>query len=94
MYGSSTVTLRTPASAKPPSLKCNAVAEFLAQHGHRAAALNAFDAATRSYASALELWPAADPERPRLLLSYGTMLAIGQESGEEELELAASAGAV
>jgi class 3 adenylate cyclase/tetratricopeptide (TPR) repeat protein len=61
----------------------------LREAGDRAAALNAFDAATRSYASALELWPADDPGRARLLLSYGTMLAIGQESGEEELELAA-----
>jgi class 3 adenylate cyclase len=57
--------------------------------GDRAAALNAFDAAARSYGAALELWPADDPERPRLLLSYATMLAIGQESGKEELQLAA-----
>jgi class 3 adenylate cyclase/tetratricopeptide (TPR) repeat protein len=63
----------------------------LREAGDRAAALNAFDAALRSYASALELWPADDPERPRVLLSYATMLALGQESGDEELELAASA---
>ena len=63
----------------------------LREAGDRAAALSAFDAAARSYAAALELWPYDDRERPRLLLSYGTMLAIGQESGEEELELAARA---
>ncbi len=57
--------------------------------GDRAAALNAFEAAARSYAAALELWPPDDLERPRLLLSYGTMLAIGQEAGEDELEEAA-----
>jgi class 3 adenylate cyclase/tetratricopeptide (TPR) repeat protein len=61
----------------------------LREAGDRAAALNAFDAAARSYRSALELWPTDDPERPRLLLSCGTVLAIGQESGEEELESAA-----
>jgi class 3 adenylate cyclase/tetratricopeptide (TPR) repeat protein len=37
--------------------------------GDRAASLNAFDAAVRDYERALELWPADDPERPRLLLS-------------------------
>jgi class 3 adenylate cyclase/tetratricopeptide (TPR) repeat protein len=59
--------------------------------GDRAAALNAFEAAARSYAAALELWPPDDLERPRLLLSYGTMLAIAREAGEPELEEAARA---
>jgi predicted ATPase/class 3 adenylate cyclase len=59
--------------------------------GDRAAALNAFEAAARSYAAALELWPPDDPERPRLLLSYGTVLAIAREEGEDELEEAARA---
>jgi class 3 adenylate cyclase/tetratricopeptide (TPR) repeat protein len=59
--------------------------------GDRAAALNAFDAAARSYVAALELWPSDDLERPRLLLSYGTMLAIADEGGEDELEEAARA---
>jgi class 3 adenylate cyclase/tetratricopeptide (TPR) repeat protein len=63
----------------------------LREAGDRATALNAFDAAARSYASALELWPADDLERPRLLLSYGTVLAIGQEAGEDVLEEAARA---
>jgi tetratricopeptide (TPR) repeat protein len=62
----------------------------LREAGDRASALNAFDAAARSYASALELWP-HDPERPRLLLSYGTVLAIGREAGKSELEEAARA---
>jgi class 3 adenylate cyclase/tetratricopeptide (TPR) repeat protein len=63
----------------------------LREAGDRATALNAFDAAARSYGSALELWPADDRERPRLLLSHGTALAFGQEAGESELEQAARA---
>jgi class 3 adenylate cyclase/tetratricopeptide (TPR) repeat protein len=61
----------------------------LREAGDRAMALNAFEAAARSYASALELWPLDDPDRPRLLLSYGTALAIGRESGDAELAEAA-----
>jgi class 3 adenylate cyclase/tetratricopeptide (TPR) repeat protein len=79
------------ASRQPTDELANRARHALREAGDRAAALNAFDAAARSYASALELWPPNDAERPRLLLAYGTMLAIGQESGEEELELAASA---
>src|SRR6266516_4459012 len=62
----------------------------LREAGDRASALNAFEAAARSYASALELWP-DDAERPKLLLSYGTVLAIGREAGTGELEEAARA---
>jgi class 3 adenylate cyclase/tetratricopeptide (TPR) repeat protein len=58
----------------------------LREAGDRATALNAFDPAARSYASALELWPTDDRERPRLLLSYGAALAIGREAGQGELE--------
>ena len=79
------------ASGEPTEELGNRARHALREAGDRAAALNAFDSAARSYASALELSPADDPERPRLLLSYGTMLAIGQESGEPELELAAKA---
>jgi class 3 adenylate cyclase/tetratricopeptide (TPR) repeat protein len=61
----------------------------LREAGDRASALNAFDAAARSYEAALELWPGEDPERPRLLLSYGTALALGHESGYDELANAA-----
>src|SRR5262249_46968409 len=61
----------------------------LREAGDRATALNAFDAAARSYASSLELWPAEDEERPHLLLSYGTALAFGREAGETELAEAA-----
>jgi class 3 adenylate cyclase/tetratricopeptide (TPR) repeat protein len=57
----------------------------LREAGDRATALNAFEAAARSYESALELCPADDRERPHLLLSYGTALAIGREAGEVEL---------
>jgi tetratricopeptide (TPR) repeat protein len=62
----------------------------LREAGDRATALNAFDAAARSYGTALELWPIEDAERPRLLLAYGTALALGAESGETELAAAAS----
>jgi class 3 adenylate cyclase/tetratricopeptide (TPR) repeat protein len=39
--------------------------------GDQALELNAFSAASRWYGVALELWPADDPERPRLLLRLG-----------------------
>jgi class 3 adenylate cyclase/tetratricopeptide (TPR) repeat protein len=78
------------ASGLPSQELADRARHALREAGDRAAALNAFDSAARSYESALELWAADDPERPRLLLSYGTMLAIGQEAGEVELELAAS----
>lgn len=61
----------------------------LREAGDRAIGLNAFDAAARSYESALELWPIEDHERPRLLLSYGRALAFGQESGYDQLAEAA-----
>ena len=48
-------------------------------------ALNAFESAARSYGSAVELWPADDPDRARLLLSYGRALSLGQDAGEAEL---------
>lgn len=79
------------ASREPTEELANRARQALREAGDRAAALNAFDSAARSYAAALELSPSDDPESPTLLLSYGTMLAFGQESGEEELELAASA---
>jgi len=61
----------------------------LREAGDRATALNAFDAAARSYQAALELWPNGDPDYPRLLLSLGTALAIGKEAGSAELTEAA-----
>ncbi len=57
--------------------------------GDRAEALNAFDAAARSYEAALDLWPADHPDRLHLLLSLGTALALGRESGDQELAEAA-----
>jgi class 3 adenylate cyclase/tetratricopeptide (TPR) repeat protein len=42
--------------------------------GERAASLNAFGAAVRHLSAALELTPAGDPERPRLLLALGLVL--------------------
>jgi class 3 adenylate cyclase/tetratricopeptide (TPR) repeat protein len=79
------------ASGLPTEEVADRARHALREAGDRAAALNAFDSAARSYAAALELWPTDDPQRPRLVLSHATMLALGQESGDEELELAASA---
>ena len=77
-------------SSRQPTEELAERARFaLREAGDRAASLNAFDAAARSYAAALELWPLDDVARPRLLLSYGTMLAIGREAGKPELEQAA-----
>jgi tetratricopeptide (TPR) repeat protein len=73
------------ASGQPIEALANRVRIALREAGDRATALNAFDYAARSYAAALELWPPEDPERPRLLLALGTALALGHESGYEEL---------
>jgi class 3 adenylate cyclase/tetratricopeptide (TPR) repeat protein len=62
----------------------------LREAGDRAAALNTFDAAARYYASALELWPRGDPERPQLLLARGRAEYMAREAGADLLEEAAS----
>jgi class 3 adenylate cyclase/tetratricopeptide (TPR) repeat protein len=56
--------------------------------GDRALGLNAFVAAARWYTAALELWPADDPERPRLLLRLGQARAYGEQAGGEVLDQA------
>jgi class 3 adenylate cyclase/tetratricopeptide (TPR) repeat protein len=61
----------------------------LREAGDRAMALSAFGAAVRSYRPALELLPVDDSGRPLLLLAFGTALALGEESGDEELAEAA-----
>ena len=53
--------------------------------GDRALDLNAFAAAGRWYSAALELWPAADPERPRLLLRLGQARMYAEQAGDELL---------
>jgi class 3 adenylate cyclase len=60
----------------------------LREAGDRASQLNAFAAAARWYAAALELWPAGDPERPRLLLRLGAARLHGEQAGLEELTAA------
>jgi class 3 adenylate cyclase/tetratricopeptide (TPR) repeat protein len=57
----------------------------LREAGDRASALNAFPVALRFYRAALDLWPAADPERPKLLLAYGRSLSVAEASGAEIL---------
>jgi tetratricopeptide (TPR) repeat protein len=53
--------------------------------GDRALDLNAFAAAGRWYTAALELWPAGDPERPRLLLRLGRARMYAEQAGGELL---------
>jgi class 3 adenylate cyclase/tetratricopeptide (TPR) repeat protein len=53
--------------------------------GDRAMGLGAYAAAARAYAAAVELWPAGDPERPRLLLEYGRALTLDRDAGREVL---------
>jgi len=53
--------------------------------GDRALSLNAFDAAARFYASALELCPDDDPERPQVLLSYAEAQYMGGAAAETPL---------
>jgi class 3 adenylate cyclase len=57
----------------------------LREAGDRALDLNAFAAAVRWYAAALELWPDRDPERPRLLLRLGQARFHAEQAGDEEL---------
>jgi class 3 adenylate cyclase/tetratricopeptide (TPR) repeat protein len=47
----------------------------LREAGDRAFSLSAYAAASRFYEAAVELWPASDPARPRLLLRYGLVLS-------------------
>jgi tetratricopeptide (TPR) repeat protein len=53
--------------------------------GDRALDLNAFAAAARWYAAALELWPAGDPERPRLLFRLGQARVHAEQAGGDLL---------
>jgi DNA-binding SARP family transcriptional activator/class 3 adenylate cyclase len=53
--------------------------------GDRAHDLNAFAAAARWYTAALELWPAQDAERPRLLLRLAQVRVHSEQAGEHEL---------
>jgi hypothetical protein len=53
--------------------------------GDRALELNAFAAAARWYAAALELWPTGDRERPRLLLRLGQARMYGEQPSDELL---------
>jgi len=57
----------------------------------RAMALSAFAAAARYFESALELWPADDAERPKLLLRCGEALYTSRGAGADVLEEARDA---
>jgi class 3 adenylate cyclase len=57
----------------------------LREAGDRALELNAFAAAARWYAAALELWPPQDAERPRLLLRLGQARMYAEQAGGELL---------
>jgi hypothetical protein len=53
--------------------------------GDRALALNAFAAAERHFAAAVDLWPEADPELPLLLLRLGTARYYASDEGDDVL---------
>jgi class 3 adenylate cyclase/tetratricopeptide (TPR) repeat protein len=53
--------------------------------GERALDLNSFAAAARWYAAALDLWPAQDAERPRLLLQLGQARFYADATGADVL---------
>ena len=57
--------------------------EALARAAERALGLNAFVAARRLYESALDLWPAGDPARARILLRHAFALWTAEAGGEE-----------
>ena len=60
--------------------------------GDRALSLNAYPAAARFYAAALELWPADDSERFQILLRLGTARAELREDGAADVLGAARDG--
>jgi class 3 adenylate cyclase/tetratricopeptide (TPR) repeat protein len=60
----------------------------LSEAGERALALNSFEAAARFLQGALELSPADDPERPRLLFSHAKSLFSRGATGVAELRAA------
>jgi class 3 adenylate cyclase/tetratricopeptide (TPR) repeat protein len=59
--------------------------------GDRTASLNAFAAAARDYDRALDLWPADDPARPRLLLAAAAARFGGDVWDVDELAVARDA---
>jgi class 3 adenylate cyclase/tetratricopeptide (TPR) repeat protein len=59
--------------------------------GDRALTLHAFPIAAGHYRAALELWPAADGERPELLFRLGKSLYYSETGGAEVLEQARDA---
>src|SRR5207248_2185067 len=52
--------------------------------GERRSSLGAFGAATRSFRQALELWPAADQERPALMLQLARSRYWSEQAGRDE----------
>jgi class 3 adenylate cyclase/tetratricopeptide (TPR) repeat protein len=56
--------------------------------GDRALALNSFGAAGRYFGEAAALWPADDPERPKILYRHARALWLYQESAKEALTAA------
>jgi class 3 adenylate cyclase/tetratricopeptide (TPR) repeat protein len=58
----------------------------LREAGERALALNAFSPAARFYRAALDLWPAGDPARPKLLLRLGSALSVAEAKGADVLD--------
>jgi tetratricopeptide (TPR) repeat protein len=81
--------------AKAAGLDTGAIGErarpALCEAGDRAFGLYAYEAATRFYAAALELWPEDDSERPRVLFRHGYSLYQARGEGREVVEEARNA---
>jgi len=83
----SALELATAAGSDTPELSTR-TREVLRDAGDRASALNAFDAAARFYAQALELGPLEADEEAALLLRYGSALFYSRDAGGDVLSRA------
>jgi class 3 adenylate cyclase len=77
--------LKRAAGSEVPELT-DRTRRALRDAGDRALTLHAFPAAARLFRSALDLWPAEDPERPGLLFRLGKSLYYSETGGADELE--------
>jgi len=73
------------ASGQPTGALSERARLALREAGDRASGLNAFAAAARFYAHALELWPEDDAARPGLLFRYGKARFEAEGAGEDVL---------
>jgi class 3 adenylate cyclase len=84
--------LENAEAARQPTVELRAAAsEALHAAAERAGSLQAHATAAELWARALELFDPADPRRPRVLLAYGTALAIADEPADAVLSEASRA---